>query len=116
MSEGGAGGGSGVHPASGDRRSDDGSESVVREDPAVDDLWEWERGDLIREVRRLRSLVVEHHSITFLDGPHFVGDRCAVCLADGASAEAEDQHQSSGDDRQHHVLKGEIHVVTPPGR
>ena len=105
MSEGGAGGGSGVHPASGDRRSDDGSESVVREDPAP---WQWflddygwmgedpevERGDLQRAIRS------------------FV----AWASADRVDPEAEHQHQRCGDDRQHHVLKGEIHVVTPPGR
>ena len=93
MSEGGAGGGSGVHPASGDRRSDDGSESVVREDPAP---WQWfiddygwmgedpevERGDLQRAIRSFVTWSAAHH----------------------VDAEEEDQDEARRDHGQHDVL------------
>ena len=98
-----------------------------------DDLWEWERTDLIRELRRLRSeqealelrytkllreqaADVERLHREWADALASLNAKLALVLAsDGVRAEQEDQQQSGGDEREHDVLEREIHV-NPPSR
>ena len=99
-----------------------------------DDLWEWERTDLIRELRRLRSeqealelrytkllreqaADVERLHREWADALASLNAKLALVLAsDGVGAEEEDQNQSGGDDRQHDVLPGESHDEPPSRR